>query len=261
MRVRTLLAVAAVTAVAASRAEAQLGHCPQPSPDLEPNGTVATASPIHRPPFINSTIFTPSNGTIAPAADVDYFRVSMVAGERIWLLVDTGVPATGTRDSRLRLLSSTGAVLAQNENAGTALGPGFPPPVVSLDASAIAGFAVPATGDYFVEVTAASPSEQMSYRLLTAITTNQSLPEQEPNDTLGTAQGAGVVGHILGQIAPIGDIDWYAVDTLDNGTPFVLIDGAVLQPPGSSPGSSSTPRASPTVPWRRSGCPPSPRSG
>jgi len=61
----------------ASDLHAQLGHCPQPSPDVEPNNSLATASPIHRPPFLNSTIFTPSNGTIAPAGDVDLFRVSM----------------------------------------------------------------------------------------------------------------------------------------------------------------------------------------
>ena len=219
------------TAAAASSARAQPGHCPQPSPDIEPNGSLATASTIHRPPFNNTSLFVPSNGTIAPAGDVDYFRISMTAGERIWLLVDTGVPATGTRDSRVRLLSDTGAVLAQNDDGGTGLGPGFPPPVVTLDASAIAGFAVPSSGDYFVEVTAESPSELMSYRLLTGVTSNVSNPEQEPNNTPSQAQMPGVTGgHVLGQIAPIGDVDWYRADVLDNGYPFVLVDGAVMLP-------------------------------
>ncbi len=214
----------------AGSARAQGGHCPQPSPDVEPNGSLATASPINRPPFLNSTIFTPSNGTIAPAGDVDHFRVSMTAGERLWLLVDTGVPATGTRDSRVRLLDSTGGVLAQNDDGGTGLGPGLPPPVVTVDASAIAGFAVPATGDYYVEVTAESPSALMSYRLLTGVTDNVSLSEHEPNDTPGQAQNPGVTGgHVLGQIT-LGDVDWYSAEVLDNGSPFVLVDGAVLLP-------------------------------
>lgn len=197
-------------------------HCPAPSWDQEPNDTFAQASPVGRPPL--SILAVPAQGTIDPPGDVDYFRVPMQAGERLWLLVDTGIPAIGTRDSFVRVLDASGTQLDWDDDDGTSLSHASGA-IVSQDASAIPGLAVPATGDYFVEVTAAEPGQRMSYRLMVAITPNASDAEIEPNDAF-PIQPFSSAGSILGQIGP-GDVDRYFASALDSGFPLVIANGAV----------------------------------
>jgi hypothetical protein len=197
-------------------------HCPPPSWDQEPNDSLSQASPVGRPPL--GILAVPVAGTIDPAGDVDYFRVSMQAGERLWILVDTGVPAIGTRDSFVRVLSPSGALLDWDDDDGTSVSY-TTGAIVSLDSSAIAGLAVPVTGDYFVEVTAGVPGQLMSYRLMVAITPNQSDLEFEPNDD-SPSQPSFLWNSVLGQVGP-GDVDRYLIGALDTGFPLVIANGAV----------------------------------
>ena len=180
MRRRFAGALVQALLLSAATLRAQGPHCPPPAPDVEPNDTLALASPIALPPFGNA-LAIPSNGTIDPAGDVDHFRINLQAGQRLSILVDTSVPTIGSRDSFVRVRASDGTVLAQDDDDGTALDLSTWT-VVSQDASAIAGLAVSASGDYFIEVTAANPGDRMSYRMYTAVSAGASAAEIEPND-------------------------------------------------------------------------------
>jgi hypothetical protein len=222
MRAHLAAVVVSVFLSSAASVRAQGPHCPPPAPDVEPNGTLALASPIGLPP-LGTPLAIPSNGTIDPPGDVDYFRIGLQAGQRLWILVDTSVPSLGSRDSFVRVLAADGTVLAQDDDDGTALDLSTFT-VVSEDASAIAGLAVPASGDYFIEVTAANPADRLRYRMYTAVSTGASSAEIEPNDTFPVQPFGDET--VLGQIGP-GDVDLYHADVLDNGLRMVLADGAV----------------------------------
>lgn len=220
---RALVALCCLTGPLALPSYAQFPHCALPSPDVEPNDTTATASPLNRSPQVPGHV-VPSNGSIDPAGDLDHFRIDLVAGQRLWLLVDTAVPPIGSRDSFVRVISPDGTVLAQNDNDGTAFDLSTWT-VVSQDAAAIAGLEVPATGTYVIRVSAASPADRMAYRLYTAVSANASEAEIEPNDTT-PIQPMGLEGTVLGTISP-GDVDVYWGGVLGNGPRMVLTDGAV----------------------------------
>ena len=216
------LALAASACLLALPSYAQFPHCAGPSPDVEPNDTPATASPLNRAPAAPNHV-VPSNGTIDPAGDLDHFRIDLVAGQRLWILVDTSVPAIGSRDSLLRVLAPDGSVLAEDDDDGTAMA-GLT--VLSQDASAVAGLDAPTTGTYVIRVSAANPSDRMAYRLYTAVAGSLSDVEIEPNDT-SPIQPFGVAEtHVLGQIGP-GDVDLYWGGVLGNGPRMILTDGAV----------------------------------
>lgn len=197
-------------------------NCPPPAPDVEPNDTLAAASPITRP---MPGLLAPSNGRIDPAGDVDHFRVHLEAGERLWLLVDTGVSTTGYYASFLQIVRPDGTVLASDWDEGTALFPGTQT-VASEDASTLAGVAVPTTGDYFIRIKAAEAGMTFGYRLITAVSPNASSPEVEPNDSTPMTIAPGI--SVLASIAD-GDVDRYRLGLLDVGLPFVIVDsiGAV----------------------------------
>ncbi len=220
------LVLAACTCLAGPMAlpsYAQFPHCAGPSPDVEPNDTPATASPLDRAPGAPSHV-VPSNGTVDPAGDLDHFHIDLQAGQRLWILVDTSVPPIGSRDSFVQRIGPSGTVLAENDNDGTAFDLSTWT-VLSQDAAAIAGFAVPVTGTYVIRVSAASPADRLAYRLYTAVSANASEAEIEPNDTT-PIQPMGLEGSVLGTISP-GDVDIYWGGVLGNGPRMILTDGAV----------------------------------
>jgi hypothetical protein len=221
---RLLVAFACLAGPLTVPSYAQFPHCAGPSPDVEPNDTTATASPLNRAPQSPWHV-VPSNGTIDPAGDVDHFRLDLSAGQRLWILADTAVPPIGSRDSFVRVIAPDGSVLAENDNDGTAfdLSTGT---VVGQDAAAIAALQVPATGTYVIRVSAANPADRMSYRLYTAVSSNPPEAEIEPNDA-GPVQPIGFQETlVLGQISP-GDVDNFWGGVLGNGPRMVLVQGAV----------------------------------
>jgi hypothetical protein len=84
-------------------------------PELEPNGTPATAGA-----FVNGI-----EGTISPAGDVDFFSLGApAAGSRLFAVVD-GVfarPATGDADFDLRVTTSTDTLEYDDDNNSVAIG-------------------------------------------------------------------------------------------------------------------------------------------
>jgi hypothetical protein len=221
---RALAAIACLAGPSALPAYAQFPHCALPSPDVEPNDTTATASPLNRSPQVPWHV-VPSNGSIDPAGDLDHFRIDLVAGQRLWLLVDTAVPPIGSRDSFVRVIAPDGTVIAEDDDDGTAFDLSTWT-VVSQDAAAIAGLQVPSTGTYVIRVSAASAADRMSYRLYTAVTGSESEAEVEPNDAT-PVQPMGVFENtVLAEIGP-GDVDHFWGGVLGNGPRMILTDGAV----------------------------------
>jgi hypothetical protein len=186
----------------------------------EPNDTAATASLI----TVESGLrFVGIYGAITVPGDVDWFRFPAAPGTRVWLSVDTGVAGpSGSRDSVVSIFAPDGVTLIEeDDDDGT--GNGRDNTVESLDASLVAGRVLPAGGTYYARVRAKAPGATIDgYSLYIAFTTT-SAPEVEPNNTMGTAQQAGQP--IMGSLSSAADEDWYLIGILDNGFPFVAVDG------------------------------------
>ena len=149
-----VLALALVCLTSSPDAWAQT--CPGPQPEVEPNDTMAQATPLTPPnPAFFFDVFLPAPG-FTPPGDVDFFSVPLQADTRLWLLVDTGTLDGGTsRDSVLQVLRPDGTLLEEDDDDGTGMSP-FPFAVNTTESSTVAGLRVPATGTYFLRVTARS---------------------------------------------------------------------------------------------------------
>jgi hypothetical protein len=224
-RLRAALPVVVFWWLGSSAPAAAQFPCPPHPSEVEPNGSLATATPLILPYEQVVLIVT---GSIAVAGDEDFFRIRAREGDLLWLLADTGVAQApgGMRDSVLDVYDGSGALLESDDDDGTAvmLGAGS---IVSSDAAAVAGLRLPATGSYFVRVKAKGRSAIMNYRLLLARSRTPSQPEIEPNDQPQMANWPEPT--ILANTSP-GDVDYYVANVLDFGVPFVIVDGAPGNP-------------------------------
>lgn len=217
------VAVAALAFAAASPAAADvLGVCPAPpQPEVEPNGTPATAT-VLTPGFFG---LDRAPGSIGAPGDVDYFRVSFTSPTRLTVLVDTAVlpqnPGSTTRDSVVQVLAGNGTtILEQDDDDGTGLAFG---PVVSGEASAIVG--LPVSGTVHIRVTAKDPGAVLSpYVLWIAFNSTPFLTEVEPNDTPATAMWLDPPA-VMGSLSGASDLDWYRRVLLGGGPHMILVDG------------------------------------
>jgi hypothetical protein len=198
------------------------GACP-PQLEVEPNGTAATASAMVLPSPTNA-MFAGIKGAIGVPGDVDWYSFSAPAGARLWLAVDTGVATAGNRDSVVAVFGPDGTtLLEQDDDDGT--GNGRNSTIESLDASLVAGLVLPAAGTYYARVQAKSPAATIDrYVLMVAVINGAPQAEMEPNDT-PPGQPSGFNTPILGSLSSELDVDWYQVNVLDFGIPFVLVDG------------------------------------
>jgi len=196
------------------------GGCAGLQAEQEPNGTAATATP-----FDLSTIndrFAGIHGTIAVPGDVDWYSFSAPPGARLWLSVDTGVAGPGSRDSVVSIFGPDGMTLIEeDDDDGT--GNGRDITIESLEASLVAGRVLSAGGTYYARVRAKIPGATIDgYSLLIAVTTAAPMPEIEPNDVPPCPPASTIV---LGSLSSAADVDCYHVAILDNGFPFVVVDG------------------------------------
>lgn len=224
-RVTAMLALGVLTMGEAGGQAARQprGFCPGPDVETEPNDTPATATELQV--FVNS----PSRGiggAISPAGDADYYRVTAQAGDLLWASVDAG-RSSGTppfsRDTLLDVFAADGATLLErDDDDGTANGRDLT--IESQAASVVAGLPLLSSGAYVLRVSAKSPAAQVSpYTLLIGLTRG-SASEQEPNDTPAQAQFA-FAGAVDAALSSASDVDYYALNVLDAGHPFVVVDG------------------------------------
>ncbi len=219
-------ALALCAAAIGSRAQPSLAPrgilCTGTDVELEPNNTPAAATQLSVLVHNSRGI----SGSISPAADVDYYRVPAQAGDRLWLSIDSG-RSSGTppfsRDAVLEVYAPDGTTLLErDDDDGTAHGGDFT--IESQDTAIVAGRLLPVAGDYVVRVSAKSPAAQIAPYTLLIARTQVSQPEQEPNDTPAQAM-LFPNGAIDGSLSSAGDVDYYRLDLLDGGFPFVAVDG------------------------------------
>lgn len=199
-------------------------QCPGPQPELEPNNTTATATSLTVPAIQGSFFGVP--GAIQPAGDVDVFRITVAAGTRLWASVDTGGTQQGganSRDSVLQVLAPDGTtLLEQDDDDGT--GNGRTNVITSGNASVIANLPLPTAGTYFVRVSGKTPADVIAPYVLMVALSSGTQPEIEPNDLENTPFQT-PFPPVAGTLGAVGDVDWYIATVLDNGLPFVVVDG------------------------------------
>lgn len=196
------------------------GTCGQT--ETEPNDTAATATPIQLPGPA-SGLFTGTFGSV-PAGDVDWFSFVAPPASRLWLAVDTGVASGGNRDTVLTLFAADGITVIEDEDDdGT--GNGRDLTIETLHSSLVGGVPLVTGGTYFARVVSKIPLEPVeAYSLLIAVTDTPPVAEVEPNDTPPGPQTP-VFAPVLGTLTSATDVDWYNVNVLDFGFPFVVVDG------------------------------------
>ncbi len=180
--------------------------------EVEPNATFATATALSF-----SSGLALGNHAITPAGDLDFWSATLIAGQRIWILTDTGGPqaagATST-DTVIDLLAPDGTTVIENEDDdGT--GTGGDGSVESLFASAIAGRTIAATGTHFIRVRGFNANDVVNPIAMFVARTSAAdqSAEVEGNNTSATANPV-VTGLSVrtGSIGVAADRDFYQIN-------------------------------------------------
>jgi hypothetical protein len=193
-----------------------------PTPEVEPNNTPATATPLNLVSGCQA-----ASGAISPVGDVDYYSFTAPPGSKMWALVDTG-PSTTGHDSVLTLFGPDGTTVIEIDD-DDGIGNNCGPTILSRQASAIAGRTLTAGGTYFLRVEAFGGASTISaYKLFVTVTTS-STAESEPNNTAATANpivtALSPIGVRTAAITPAGDVDFYSVTVTAPATLFISGDG------------------------------------
>ena len=174
--------------------------------EFEPNNQRSDATPFE----LDSI-----QGTIAPAGDVDWYKISIATDGKFLLRADvSGVPAM---DLALTLKDSLGNDLLLVDNAGKEQ-----PEVVT-------GYGV-TKGDYYLVVAEKSgrkSDSRNSYTLSKKLIPWQAGLEWEPNDSTGTAQALKIGDSVDGYFAPKGDQDWYEFNVYQKGVVELDLTGVL----------------------------------
>jgi len=175
--------------------------------ELEPNDSVATATPIATNPAI-------VEGNIVPGTDIDLYSFTATAGDRVFIATATS-PATDTGDTIIDLLAPDGVtVLETDDNNGQ----------FDNTASSIAGALLSSAGTYYIKVRkSASGSVIAPYRLyFQRRATASETAESEPNDSSPMSLPAS--GYISGSTSSVTDVDLYSVFLNAGDTIFLSLD-------------------------------------
>ncbi len=175
-----------------------------PGSESEPNDNAAAASPIASGERIRASVF--------PNADVDFYRFSAQAGDKVFASVMTSASASSSFDSQLTLLETDGATPIEFDDDNGTHG---------ATSSSIAGATIPSAGTYFLKVNHKSPTGHLRpYDLYLQLRSGSPTAETEPNDGTGTADPLGN-GFVSGTLNPAADADWYAI-SLNAGDTLAL---------------------------------------
>lgn len=175
--------------------------------EIEPNPDAARATPIGNDAVVRANIY--------PSGDVDYYRFTGQAGERVYAATMTNFSPLGSRDTVLSILGSDGTTVLEEDNDNGTLG---------LLSSTIAGTSLPATGTYYVRVEPRNPFVQIRpYDLHFLVRSGTPIAEAEPNNGFTTAQRLDS-GLVSGSVSAAGENDLYAVDMNAGETLFASLD-------------------------------------
>src|SRR5687767_7048189 len=111
--------------------------------EIEPNPDAARATPIGNDAVVRANIY--------PSGDLDYYRFTGQAGDRVYAATMTNFSPLGSRDTVLAILGSDGTTVLEMDDDNNTFG---------LRASSIAGTVLPSTGTYYVLVAPGDPFVQ-----------------------------------------------------------------------------------------------------
>jgi hypothetical protein len=174
--------------------------------EFEPNNQRADATPFE----LDSI-----QGTISPAGDVDWYKVTIATDAKYILRADlSGVPGM---DLTLTLKDALGNDILVVDNAG------------KEQPEVLTGYGV-TKGDYYLIVAEKSGKKSDShnpYTLSKKLIPWQPGLEWEPNDSTGTAQAVKVGDSVDGYFAPKGDTDWYEFNVYQKGVVELDLTGII----------------------------------
>jgi hypothetical protein len=178
--------------------------------EFEPNNQRADATPFEMDSI---------QGTIAPAADADWYKVAVATEAKYMLRADlSGVPGM---DLVLTLKDSVGNDLLVVDNAGRE------------QPEVLTGYGV-TKGDYYLvvtEKTGKKADSRNSYALAKKLIPWQPGLEWEPNDSTAAVQGLKVGDSVDGYFAPKGDADWYEFNVYQKGVVELDLTGVINAAP------------------------------
>lgn len=203
-------------------------------PEVEPNGSSATAQPVVMGTQVDCTLV---------AGEQDWFSFTTAGGQV--RMFATPTPGTATLDTQLELWDGAGtAVIAFNDDCRSGLASDI---TINLAAGTylvkIDGFSATTAGSYAFEL------GELAAKPFTA-------SEVEPNDTVATPQVVALPAQIDGNLSGAADQDWYQItlatqsgvyiQTTEGTTPWVsqhrveFYDAAgVLVPTGTLGGNAT----------------------
>lgn len=189
--------------------------------EVEPNDTPAQGSPLS----------TPLNGgQLVGPADVDWWAVPGLAGDRVYAWVNNGGSANSTLDTDLALYAADGTTLIEFDHED---GDGADAPIEDLrfiystTAPVIAGARLTSDATHYLAVTDTSATGTVHrYRFHVGVEPGDRspLPECEPNDTLAAADLSGKHFY-AGVIDTVTDRDVYAFEAVAGDRVFIALDG------------------------------------
>jgi len=199
LRFAVLLSAGLLAAAAPARAGSAY------TPEIEPNGSAATATPL--------ASGAAAQGNIYPNADVDVWSFSATAGDRIYAAAITSHSAHASFDSLLELLSTDGTTIIESDADDGSFG---------TSSSSIAGASVPTTGTYYLRIKYAVATNQIRpYRLYLQKRGGSPVAETEPNDIVPQAlPGSGWVSGTIDDA----DVDLFDVALSAGDTLFLSLD-------------------------------------
>jgi subtilisin-like proprotein convertase family protein len=207
-----LVGIVTCALLAAGQASVAAAATPAiPSSESEPNGTTATASTIASGGRVRANLF--------PSGDVDFYKFTAAAGDRVYAAIMTSGSAGNSTDSQLTLLASDGTTVVEFDDDNGSF--------ASLSSS-IAGASIPSSGTYYLKVndfTAVTASERY-YDLYLQLRSGAPVPEVESNDTPATANplpAGGVVSGARNPASPT-EQDWYSMTLNAGDTVYLSLD-------------------------------------
>lgn len=179
-----MMACLALPLAAAAQAGAPLDTPAPNAAESEPNDIIATADPI--------TIGN-INGAVAPIGDVDYFRLSLSAGQRVYL-ASTPQCHDPELETALAIYDQSGGLLAENNDW-----PGN---------NVILRFNPPAAGNYFVRVVSdGNDDEEKTGDYVLDV---RNVPADEPDDPFAPV-AVSFGSEVASDFFTPWDLDWYEI--------------------------------------------------
>lgn len=207
-----LLAVLAglVTAAPASAVPLEATPFPaEPAVGVEPNETPATAQPVLSGQRIRGTLLAQEDVGL----DLDHYRVSAQAGERLFAAVTTATSPVA--DVGLRLIGPDGATVLESDADDGEQNP--------LSAT-LAGVPLPQTGTYTLRVSRDGPNVIAPYDLVVRVVPGAATAESEPNDVVAQANPLPAGGVLGTYAAGVGGQDLHRLQLQAGDTVALALD-------------------------------------